>query len=131
MVLEKGNDGKLKLHIGCGTNYFEDWTNIDNNSDNNIQRLDLNWDLRNPLPYEENSVDFIFNEHFLEHLTVLEGLKALMDFKRILKPDGIMRIAIPDLADCIKLYNNDNWKEDNAEFFKSLDLDLFKPRQNY
>lgn len=128
MVLGKGNDGKLKLHIGCGTNYFEDWTNIDNNSDNNIQRLDLNWDLRNPLPYDDDSVDFIFNEHFLEHLSVQEGLIALMGFRRILKPGGVLRVAMPDLADVVKLYNNDNWKAENAEFFAKFGLDFIQTK---
>lgn len=122
---------KVKLHIGCGTNYFDGWINIDNNSDNNIQKLDLNWDLRNPLPFNENSVDFIFNEHFLEHLTVEEGVKALKDFKRVLKPDGIIRIAMPNLIDCIKTYNNPNWKQDNAESFNKYGLNFIKTKAEY
>ena len=32
---------KIKLHIGCGTLYKENWINIDNNSDNNIEQLDI------------------------------------------------------------------------------------------
>lgn len=108
MTIEKS----IKLHLGCGNTYLEGWVNIDNNSDNNIKKLDLNWDLRNPLPYEDNSVDMIYNEHFLEHLTVEEALVSLKDFIRVLKPGGVMRIAIPDLADPIRLYNSDNWKED-------------------
>lgn len=70
----------IKLHIGCGTVYKEGWINIDNNSDNNIKKLDFMWDLRKPLPLPENSVDFIYNEHFLEHLTADEGGGA---FKRM------------------------------------------------
>ncbi len=101
----------VKLHIGCGQNYFEGWINIDNNSDNNIAKLDLNFDLRNPLPFNDNSVDFIYNEHFLEHLNVEEGLRALQDFLRVLKPGGVMRIAMPDLQKIIQVYLDDNWKE--------------------
>src|SRR5579863_148355 len=84
-LLKKYPD-KIKLNIGCGTDYKKGWINIDNNSDENIKKLDLNWDLRNPLPFKDNSVDFIFNEHFIEHLTVEEGLKSNIDFKRVLKP---------------------------------------------
>jgi len=93
-IIQKGN---IKLHLGCGTIYKEGWINIDNNSDKNIQKLDLDWDLRNSLPFPDNSVDFIFNEHFLEHLTVEEGIQAIKDFFRVLKPGGTMRIAMPDL----------------------------------
>jgi predicted SAM-dependent methyltransferase len=73
--------GPTMLNIGCGTDYKDGWINIDNNSDNNIEKLDLNWDLRNPLPYKRNSVDFIFNEHFVEHLTVEEAQVIIKDLK--------------------------------------------------
>lgn len=96
--------GPIKLNVGCGTDYKEGWINIDNNSDDNIEELDLNWDLRNPLPYKDNSVDFIFNEHFIEHLTVEEGQAAIKDFMRILKPGGVLRIATPDLEVTIDKY---------------------------
>lgn len=122
---------KVMLHIGCGTNYFEDWINIDNNSDNNIQKLDLNWDLRNPLPYKDHTVDYIYNEHFLEHLTVEEGLKTLKDFKRVLKYGGVLRIAMPDLKDVIKIYNNDNWKIDTAESFSKYGLSFIQTKAEY
>ncbi|GMO53904.1 MAG: hypothetical protein Ta2G_12530 [Termitinemataceae bacterium] len=75
----------IKLHLGCGTVYKDTWVNIDNNSDNNIEKIDINYDLRNDLPFPDNSVDFIFNEHFLEHLTVEEGQHSLRDFIRVKK----------------------------------------------
>ncbi len=96
--------GTIKLNVGCGTDYKKGWINIDNNSDNNIEKLDLNWDLRNPLPFPDNSVDFIFNEHFQEHLTVEEGIMANQDFLRVLKPGGVLRIATPDLAHMVDKY---------------------------
>lgn len=94
----------VKLHVGCGTNYVSGWVNIDNNSDNNIGRLDLNWDMRRPLPYDDGSVDFIYNEHFLEHLSAAEGKRALKDFMRVLRPGGVLRVAMPDLEDVIRKY---------------------------
>lgn len=94
------------LNIGCGTDYKEGWINIDNNSDDNVKRLDLNWDLRDPLPFKENSVDFVFNEHFFEHLTVEEGQAAMKDLMRVLKPGGVMRIAMPDLERVVNNYLN-------------------------
>jgi predicted SAM-dependent methyltransferase len=114
------NDKKVMLHIGCGRSYFDGWINIDNNSDNNIDKLDINFDLRMSLPIRDNSVDYIFNEHFLEHLTVEEGQRSLRDFLRILKPDGVMRIAMPDLRVAIDRYFDPNWKNDPA--FKKFGL---------
>ena len=81
------------LHIGCGETYFDGWINIDIDSDIS----DLNHDVRKSLPYEDNSADFIYHEHFIEHLTSEEGVVFLKETHRILKKNGIMRIATPDL----------------------------------
>lgn len=116
---------KIMLNVGCGTDYKDGWINIDNNSDNNINKLDLNWDLRYPLPFEDNSVDFIFNEHFIEHLTVEEGQVAIKDSMRVLKPGGVLRIATPDLELSVDKYLNVSLEDDvvvkqfNLEFIKT------------
>lgn len=116
----KAKNGVIKLNIGCGTDYKEGWINIDNNSDNNIEKLDLNWDLRNPLPYGDNSVDFIFNEHFFEHLTIEESEPIMKDLMRVLKPGGVMRVAMPDLQEIVKAYLNPKWK--TKPFIKQFNL---------
>ena len=97
-----------KLHLGCGGNYFEEWVNIDNNKN---FKADLYHDLRKSLPFKDNTVSFIYNEHFFEHFTVEEGLQMLRDFYRVLKPGGILRIAMPDLDEIICGYQDNNWKE--------------------
>lgn len=118
--------GKIKLNVGCGTDYKTGWINIDNNSDNNIEKLDLNWDLRNSLPFNENSVDFIFNEHLIEHLTVEEGQKAIKDFMRVLKPGGVIRIATPDLEVTVDKYVNVPIDKDPV--IKKFNMDFVKTR---
>jgi predicted SAM-dependent methyltransferase len=120
--------GPIKLHLGCGTVYKEGWINVDNNSDNNIQKIDINWDLRMPLPFPDNSADFIYNEHFLEHLTVEEGISSIKDYYRVLKPGGVMRIAMPDLENIILAYNDLNWKENNKEFLEKFGLTFIQTR---
>ena len=111
MTNERGQSGPVKLHVGCGKNYFEGWVNIDNNSDNNISRLDIIMDLRDPLPFPDNSVDYLYNEHFLEHLSLNEGLAAIREFFRVLKPGGVMRIAMPDLESMVAAYMDPDWKK--------------------
>ncbi|MDL2284122.1 tetratricopeptide repeat protein [Oxalobacter sp. OttesenSCG-928-P03] len=118
----------IKLHLACGTAYKDGWINIDNNSYNNIQKLDLNWDLRMPLPFPDNSVDYVFNEHFLEHLTVEEGLSSLKDFLRVLKPGGVMRIAMPDLEEIVRAYLDENWKENYKAGFEKFGLTFIQTR---
>ena len=120
------NNQKIMLNIGCGTDYKNNWINIDNNYDNNIKKLDLNWDLRRALPFPDNSVDFIYNEHFLEHLTVKEGIRAVKDFMRILKSNGILRIAMPDLKNTVAMYLDPNWRNDPS--IKKFGLEYIKTK---
>ena len=104
-------DQPLKLHIGCGTQYKPSWINIDNNSDTNIETLDIDWDLRKGMPFEDQSVDYIYHEHFIEHLSYEEGLIFMSDCYRVLKFGGVMRIACPDLDALVKCYIEGTWHE--------------------
>lgn len=121
-----GNKNIVKLNVGCGTDYKKGWINIDNNSDNNIKKLDLNWDLNNPLPFQDSSIDFIFNEHLIEHLSVEESRRVIKDFMRILKKKGVLRIAMPDLEDIVDLYMDPNWKK--RPVIKNHDLEFVKTK---
>lgn len=125
--LLKQHEGLVKLNVGCGTDYKDGWINIDNNSDDNIQNLDLNWDLTRPLPFDDNTVDFIFNEHFIEHLTVEEGQRAIRDLMRVLKPGGVIRMATPDLEVTVDKYLHLEPADDMA-FLKKFGLDFIKTR---
>jgi predicted SAM-dependent methyltransferase len=96
------------LHIGCGDIYFPGWVNIDLNSG----KADLTYDIRNQLPYEENMVDFIYSEHVIEHFNREDGLRLLADFYRILKHNGVVRVATPDLDYIVFKYCFFWWKQD-------------------
>lgn len=123
------NRKKIKLNVGCGTDYKKGWINIDNNTDENIDKLDLNWDLRKPLPFDDNSVDFIFNEHFFEHLTVEEARKTIKDLMRLLKPGGVMRVAMPDLESVVDHYLNVPLNRDPV--IKEFKMDYIKTKAEW
>ncbi len=48
------------------------------------------------VPFEDNSCDLIYCSHTLEHLEEEKGLNFLRECQRILKPNAIMRIALPN-----------------------------------
>jgi predicted SAM-dependent methyltransferase len=101
----------VKLHLGCGTLYKKGWINIDSNSENNIDKIDINWDLSIPLPINKPIVDFIYHEHFIEHLTYQQGQTFLKYVYKLLKIGGVMRIACPDLDYIIDGYIKNNWRQ--------------------
>jgi len=61
-------------------------------------------DVRNGLPYPDNSTIFINVSHLIEHLTFEEAKAFLKECKRILKSDGQIRIGTPDLQKLIQAY---------------------------
>ena len=107
-----------KLHVGCGNVKLPGWLNIDI-----APEADLTIDVRQGLLFQDNSVDFIYNEHFIEHLTYEEGEVVLKDFWRCLKIGGVLRIATPDLDFLIKMYDagfrNEDWFPPGFEYVKT------------
>ncbi|MFQ5861513.1 MAG: methyltransferase domain-containing protein [Candidatus Brocadiales bacterium] len=86
------NKNPLKLHLGSGNHYLPGWVNIEANP---FKRKDCWLDLRNGLPFRDDSVKAIFSHSFFEHLD-LEDLDFLLkECKRVLKMGGIMRIGVP------------------------------------
>lgn len=100
----------MKIHLGCGTNYIKGWLNVDLDS----PLADVHADFRHPLPYVDASVDLIFNEHFLEHITREEGSAFLKECRRVLKPGGVFRVSTPDLRWLVAQYVGgklDEWND--------------------
>jgi 2-polyprenyl-3-methyl-5-hydroxy-6-metoxy-1,4-benzoquinol methylase len=50
----------------------------------------------NALPFEDGSQDFVCCNHVLEHIFQTE--KLVREFRRIVKPDGMCLISVPNLA---------------------------------
>jgi len=48
------------------------------------------------LPFDDNSIDFIYSEHFFEHLFFDEAFALFRECHRILKPYGVIRTCVPD-----------------------------------
>jgi predicted SAM-dependent methyltransferase len=90
----------IKLHIGCGPHILTGWINIDLEHND----ADIQCDVRGGLPFENETISFIFSEHMIEHLTISEAEQFLMECIRVLKPTGIMRISTPNLDHVIDAY---------------------------
>jgi predicted SAM-dependent methyltransferase len=87
-----GVGAPIRLHLGCGQSPIAGWINIDVQALPGVDRV---LDVRNGLPFA--NVAAIYAEHFLEHLDVDEGLACLAECRRVLAPNGILRISTPNL----------------------------------
>ena len=73
----------------------------------------LRADLTQGLPmYADESVDVIRASHVLEHLALEDAHRLLADCCRVLRPGGIIRIAVPDLDIMVRRF-----KEMNMAYF--------------
>jgi len=92
--------GPLKVHLGCGPNLKPGWVNIDLDPTS-----DLQLDIRRPLPFPDQSCDFIYGEHMFEHLSYPGDCELfLRECHRVLKSGGILSLGVPDAEPALKDY---------------------------
>ncbi|HVD25145.1 MAG TPA: methyltransferase domain-containing protein [Gaiellaceae bacterium] len=89
---ELAGAGAVRLHLGSGPVRKDGWVNIDLVGDD----VDLSWNILKPLPFSDGSVDAIFHEHVLEHLSIEDGYGLARESYRLLRPGGVLRIGVPD-----------------------------------
>ena len=95
---------KSFLHVGCGPKYKTDlkgfdsdgWREIRFDIDKNV-KPDIIGTLTDMSLVDTASVDAIYSSHNIEHLYPHEVPKALEEFSRVLKEDGMVVITCPDL----------------------------------
>jgi predicted SAM-dependent methyltransferase len=102
-------EAPYRLHLACGKVHLADWVNVDQDPQSDI--VDVSWDLRHSLPLAGGCCEYIFHEHFLEHLTVEQGLALLRECRRLLMPGGVLRVAMPDLTECVRQYWENDWRQ--------------------
>lgn len=112
----------MQLNLGCGMKTPREWVNVDYGPGPIIRKIPVvgalsrhflrfKWnkgiylhDLRKPLPWASESIEYIYSSHTLEHLTKRDGEKLIAEAYRILLPNGVLRIVVPDLRDAVDGY---------------------------
>jgi predicted SAM-dependent methyltransferase len=98
----------VKVNLGCGPWKLDGWINVDIEPS---YKPELLHDLRKPLPWGNETVDYIHMEHFFEHIPQTDGLKLLFECYRVMKWGGVIRINGPDLEKLAKLYISRNYND--------------------
>lgn len=110
------------LDIGCGRKKISGAIGIDFSSMSDADVvLDLNTGV---LPFDDDSVDFIFSSHTLEHLTTEGFMHVMTEAYRVLKPGGQFKLVVPYFSTQANLANpfhNNNvcFNEHTFRFFSS------------
>lgn len=90
-----------KLHLGCGAKEIPGWFHVD--------VLDFpHIDHRGPVQdlsfIASGTVELIYASHVLEHFGRKTYMDVLREWRRVLKPGGILRLAVPDFGAAVMLY---------------------------
>jgi len=108
----------IVIDVGCGECRFEDYLDLWNKYknlfvlDGNLETVDkikektrlihefdytIEYIAPNRMLFENESVDYIFCGHLIEHLDFKELYKLFKEFDRVLKNDGILVVSTPML----------------------------------
>ncbi len=55
--------------------------------------------MRQGIPFPDRSFDVVYHSHVLEHLSKSEASKFLKECSRVLRPQGVLRVVVPDLEE--------------------------------
>ncbi|MDB6053064.1 MAG: glycosyl transferase group 1 [Verrucomicrobiales bacterium] len=89
------------VNLGCGNRFHPDWLNIDFNSQTPEVRKH---DLMTALPLKDGSCSVIYSSHLIEHFPKSFTPLFLAECFRVLVPQGIIRLVVPDLEMIARLY---------------------------
>jgi SAM-dependent methyltransferase len=89
------------LNLGCGTRFHPDWVNVDFHPAASGLRAH---DLRKGIPFSDATFDAVYHSHLLEHFSKQLAPVFLHECYRVLKPGGLIRIAVPDLEGIVRVY---------------------------
>lgn len=127
----------LRINIGCGTAVAEGWWNVDNSPTIVLSRLKIgkrllgvpDWpsnvhrhDVLKGLPFADGTVSCIYSSHTFEHFTFEQSLSLARECWRVLRPGGVLRIAVPDLELIIRDYQRDSDPLASHKFVERLEL---------
>lgn len=115
----------MRLNLGCGSIRPVGWVNVDcswnalaqkipgvgptfakyvlktqkYDSDNfTYMNLNRKW------PYADGAIEVVYASHFFEHLSISKAKLLLQEAFRCLKPEGVIRLIVPDLYQVAKNY---------------------------
>jgi SAM-dependent methyltransferase len=89
------------LNLGCGATFNANWTNVDFVS---TGKDVIAHNLLAGIPFEDKKFEVVYHSHVLEHFPKDKALHFINECYRVLKPGGIIRVAIPDLERIAKNY---------------------------
>ncbi len=91
----------MNLHLGCDKRYIPDFVHVDLAD---FSHIDHRHDVRTLPMFTDHAADLIYACHIIEYFDRSEVLNVLQEWHRVIKPGGILRLAMPDFAALAEIY---------------------------
>ena len=95
-----GPETVRRLNWGCGEHAEPGWINSDRKEGEGI----LACDILEGLPLADSSIDYAVSIHALPEIQYGDLVPALRELRRVLKPEGVLRLAVPSLLKAVAAY---------------------------
>lgn len=92
-LLKHRNRKGRKLEIGPGTTRIEGFETASISWNRNVDYV-VNASQR--LPFKDDSISLVYASHILEHIPWYQTLATLQEWHRIIEPNGLIEIFVPD-----------------------------------
>tara|TARA_B100000945_G_scaffold251610_1_gene208409 strand:+ start:1742 stop:2287 length:546 start_codon:yes stop_codon:yes gene_type:complete len=93
----------VKLHLGCGKRYLEGYIHVDIAK---FEHIDYQLPIDDLSTFNSNTVEEIYASHVLEYFDRNDVVNVLNEWKRVLKPSGILRLAVPNFPKLVEVYQS-------------------------
>ncbi|MEB3203056.1 MAG: methyltransferase domain-containing protein [Synechococcus sp.] len=104
----------ILLEIGAGNKRGTNgWITLDT-----ARGADLQWDLRNGIPFPDSSMDKIYTSHTFEHIPFPSLQILIRECRRTLKPQGSLSVCVPNARFYIDAYLNGKLFRDQSTFWQ-------------
>jgi predicted SAM-dependent methyltransferase len=119
-----------KLHLGAGSSFNNGWLTSDLTP--KIIGKTIYIDATKKLPFKDDSFDYIYCEHMIEHISYEQAECMLKECSRVMNKGGKIRVSTPDLDRYLSLFdlNKTKIQEDFLIFMKSNWLGKFDNNEN-
>jgi predicted SAM-dependent methyltransferase len=95
----------MRLHLGGGKRFIPGFVHIDLSD---YPHIDHRHDIRTLPMIEAGTAELIYASHVLEYFDRVEVLGVLEEWKRVLQPRGVIRLAVPDFEALAALYTRNH-----------------------
>ena len=90
-----------RLNWGCDFCCPPGWINSDRKESPGI---DISCDILDGLPLDTGSIDYAVSIHALPEVSYPDLVPVLKELRRVLRPNGVLRLGLPDLERAIQAY---------------------------